>query len=1020
VAGAALALAVPAVFAAGPNRILPTQRIDAKVLLLSADGTEPGFGAWKAELSREGVPFDTFVAYNGQTRVATLTDDKLADYGANHAKYDAVILSTGDLGHTVNNAGGTTSFLSALSDGEWSTLAKFERSFGIRQLSDYTAPTPAHGLNTVGGATQDGNVGTLTPAGKAAFPYLKGPVPIANDDPNVAEAFGYQATPTNPANWQTLVAGPNNSAYLGIYTHPDDGREEMVMTVASNENQIQAQLLRHGELNWVTRGVFLGYQRNYLELQVDDLFLGDDAWDPTTHTTSFDPAKASRMTAADVAQAVAWSKAHGIRIDFAFNGGGSEQYKADKGVATDPLAAAFAAPTTRSQFGFINHTYDHPNLDCSTAPFITKEITDNVAWGRQLGLSLDPTEVITGEHSGLANSRPGNPGTIDPPTFDDVTPGATGGTIPTATYDYAITATNAHGETPASTVAGIAVTAGQTVTATFNSICHATGFNLYRAPTGTAGWTRVGTLPHNPNDPTDNGSTPTTLSITDTGAPSTVASPPTANGAALDPYGQNPNYLAGITAAGVDNVATDASKSYPTTPTNIAGPQYPAGQSFAEGSGSAAFTTVPRYPSNVYYNVSKQSQQLDEYNWIYLAPANGGGCVPITGVTTCRTTPATWSDYVTSENNIMFRHIMGNDPRPDFMHQSNLADYNPALPETDPNQGGIVYAVIDPLLTRYETYVDRASTPLMQLTPTQIAATLAQQNDWAANVAAGRVAAWLQDGQLHVKNTSGAAIDVPLTGTTAGDPYGGQRSGWTTIAAGGERVFAPDDPANTAPPSVSGSAQAGGTLTANKGSWSGTGPIDYGYQWQRCTSAGCTNIPGATDQTYRVAAADGGAALRVVVLAGNWVSSVSQAASGQTRSVPRSGQSGQSQRRKAAGSSATVSLTRLTMSPRRFAVAHKRRQRGTRLDGSRITWRLNKAATVRLVIQRRAGSATHRRWVRVGSITRKAGKGTGVVRFRGRFGKKLLQPRQYRLVAMASSGHQRSAHKHVTFRVVKG
>ena len=43
-------------------------------------------------------------------------------------------------------------------------------------------------------------------------------------------------------------------------------------------------------LNWVTRGVFLGYQRNYLELQVDDLFLGDDAWDPATHTTDYDPA----------------------------------------------------------------------------------------------------------------------------------------------------------------------------------------------------------------------------------------------------------------------------------------------------------------------------------------------------------------------------------------------------------------------------------------------------------------------------------------------------------------------------------------------------------------------------------------------------------------------------------------------------------------------------------------------------------------------------------------------------------
>jgi hypothetical protein len=112
---AALAVVVPVVLAATPAHVLPTQRIDVKVLLVSADGTEPGFGAWKAELQREGVPYSTFVAYNGQNRVSTLTDEGLADYGANHAYYDAVILATGDVGHNVANPNGTTSYLSALS-----------------------------------------------------------------------------------------------------------------------------------------------------------------------------------------------------------------------------------------------------------------------------------------------------------------------------------------------------------------------------------------------------------------------------------------------------------------------------------------------------------------------------------------------------------------------------------------------------------------------------------------------------------------------------------------------------------------------------------------------------------------------------------------------------------------------------------------------------------------------------------------------------------------------------------------
>ena len=232
---------------------------------------------------------------------------------------------------------------------------------------------------------------------------------IADDDPASAETFGYAARPVAGADWQTLLSGPGDTAYLGVYAH--DGREEMVMTVASNQFQNHNQLLRHGMLGWVTRGVYLGYQRNYLELQVDDLFLGDDAWDAVTNTTSYDPARASRMTPGDVDRAIAWSRARGLRIDMAFNGGGSAL--AGDG---DPLTAKFSDPAVRAAFGYVNHTLDHPNLDCSTAPFIRRQITDNLAWASAHELPVGADEVVTGEHSGLANARPGNPGTIDPPS----------------------------------------------------------------------------------------------------------------------------------------------------------------------------------------------------------------------------------------------------------------------------------------------------------------------------------------------------------------------------------------------------------------------------------------------------------------------------------------------------------------------------------------------------------------------------------------------------------------------------
>ena len=76
------------------------------------------------------------------------------------------------------------------------------------------------------------------------------------------------------------------------------------------------------------------------------------------------------------------------------------------------------------------------------------------AFNAQLGTARaglnDPSELVTGEHSGLANTRPGNPGTIDPPTFDDVEPGGRRHAPRRHATSTAITAKPPTGETPAS------------------------------------------------------------------------------------------------------------------------------------------------------------------------------------------------------------------------------------------------------------------------------------------------------------------------------------------------------------------------------------------------------------------------------------------------------------------------------------------------------------------------------------------------------------------------------------------
>ena len=77
-------------------------------------------------------------------------------------------------------------------------------------------------------------------------------------------------------------------------------------------------------------------------------------------------------------------------------------------------------------------------------------------------------------------------------------------------------------------------------------------------------------------------------------------------------------------------------------------------------------------------------------------------------------------------------------------------------------------------------------------------------------------------------------------------------------------------PANTAPPTISGSAQQGQTLTATTGSWGGSTPLNYAYQWQRCDSSGasCAPLP-VTGTTDVLASTDVGSTIRVSVTADN-------------------------------------------------------------------------------------------------------------------------------------------------------
>ena len=93
------------------------------------------------------------------------------------------------------------------------------------------------------------------------------------------------------------------------------------------------------------------------------------------------------------------------------------------------------------------------------------------------------------------------------------------------------------------------------------------------------------------------------------------------------------------------------------------------------------------------------------------------------------------------------------------------------------------------------------------------------------------------------------------------------------LASGGGSALAarPSPPANVSPPTVSGVAQVGATLQASTGTWTGSNPMRFSYEWLRCddSGSGCVGVTGATSSSYTLTSADASMTVRVAVTATN-------------------------------------------------------------------------------------------------------------------------------------------------------
>ncbi len=416
--------AVLGVLASGATAQAAGPRVDLRALVLD-DGT-PWVSAVADQFTLEGVPF-TRVDLNDPGRPA-ITAGYLSS--GDEAFFQAVVVPS--------------SFTGGLSADETTALATYESQFGIRQVDGYDWANPTVGLNYAAGPGYIGDLNgltaSITPAAQGAgFGYLSGTFTVG------VGSYAYLATPAGPGvmpaggSFTPLVTVPipgdgTPGSMVGVYRN--GGVEQLVITAAMSTNLSQFRLLAHGIVSWATRGVHLGYNRNYLTFHFDDAFATDAQWDAVHHCTPGEDCAASlalpengiRMTAADVSAVTAWQQANGYTVTLPFNGYYS-QYD-DNGnafTAPDPLTEALVA--NKGAFRWLNHGYQHvyqgcqqnftvvpwacvttdgaaPAADGSNLTWVSQadiasEISANISRGQALGLPFDASEYLSGEHSGL-------------------------------------------------------------------------------------------------------------------------------------------------------------------------------------------------------------------------------------------------------------------------------------------------------------------------------------------------------------------------------------------------------------------------------------------------------------------------------------------------------------------------------------------------------------------------------------------------------------------------------------------
>ena len=398
---------VPVSAPAAPGRALVRgERVALRQLIIATDANDFELPVWKMILDRIGTPYDVLFAGHE----AFSTDSLVRSDGV--GRYNAILLTSGALRYP----DGTGGYASSFDHAKWETLWDYERTFHVRQVALNAAPGTdpedyCLRAQSEGAIDATAVLAKLTSAGTEAFDYLNPAIQVP-----ISGTYVYRTRIAADCNAQPLLT--LNSDVLGVLSTAPDGRERAALTFVLGPVQPATDLLGYGLLRWATRGIFLGEERHWLNVDIDDWFNTNLSGPPGRLTGVF---RLSGPEAAAVSQEQTdlgkrYPLAAGFRLNLAYNGAKiNPAAPAQCSAENTPDALTSYSRCLRDDFRWINHTLTHPQMNFTSYPENYQEIRNNLAAAAAIGLPVPGAVLKPPEYSGLGVYNPDSR-SLSPPT----------------------------------------------------------------------------------------------------------------------------------------------------------------------------------------------------------------------------------------------------------------------------------------------------------------------------------------------------------------------------------------------------------------------------------------------------------------------------------------------------------------------------------------------------------------------------------------------------------------------------